>query len=369
MINRLLLLNGVAIVNVILFHATGFGFTAMFFWAHRYRPVTSPNFDAAGSVAYYALRLLEQYTAFTIPAFLFVSGFFVSILAGRQRAGVSREALAARIRTLAVPYLLWSGVILVALALEGRIYPLGRYVRMILTGATNPNYYFVPLLIQMYVLAPAIVWMARRRWRVLLAVTATLQVAVYCLQYPLATGSEHALMTQVASAFPKWLFASYLFWFTLGVVIGFEQQAFKATIHRARWLLVGAAAGLFVAGVVEWELLLAWSGSPWTENRVTLIDGLYAAAVILAFLGFTDVRLPFPAALMDLGAKSFGIYLVHGIVMEYFARAVYHLVPSLLGRQALFLAFVIGLGLGVPLLLMNLLNRSRARGLYPYIFG
>ena len=33
---------------------------------------------------------------------------------------------------------------------------------------------------------------------------------------------------------------------------------------------------LFVLGVVEWELLLNWSGSPWRENRATLIDDLSA---------------------------------------------------------------------------------------------
>ena len=79
MAKRLLLLNGVAIVCVILFHATGFGFTAMFAWAHRYREVSSPNFDAVGTGAYYAFRLIEQFVVFAIPAFLFVSGYFVSV--------------------------------------------------------------------------------------------------------------------------------------------------------------------------------------------------------------------------------------------------------------------------------------------------
>lgn len=369
MVNRLLLLNGVAVVNVILFHATGFGFWALFFAVHRYRPVTSPNFDQIGSTAYYVLRLTEQYIAFTIPAFLFVSGFFVSVLAGRSRSGITREVVMARIRALAVPYLLWSTLILTALALEGRIYPLARYVRMILTGSVNPTYYYVPLLMQLYLLAPAIVWSARRNWRTLLAVTAVLQIGVYVLQYPVLLEMDLGLLSQLGRALPKWLFIVHLFWFTLGVVIGLQQQALKPVIHRFRWHLVAAAVGLFVVGCVEWEWILVRSGSPWVENRVTLVDGLYAGSVILAFIGFQGVGMPFSAVLMDLAGKSFGIYLIHGVVMDYTARSVYHFAPWVLGRQPLFLTIVMVMGLGVPLALMALVKRSRARGLYPYFFG
>lgn len=369
MISRLLLLNGIAIVNVILFHATGFGFTAMFSWAHRYRPVTSPNYDAIGTPAYFALRAIEQYAAFTIPTFLFVSGFFISVLAGRNRSGVTAGAIGARVRSLAIPYLFWSGVILAALAMEGRVYPIGRYLRMLVTGSTHPNYYYVPLLIQLYVLSPAIVWLAHRWWGALLAATAVLQLAVYLLQYAVVLDVGSPLVRQAAAAFPKWLFAAHLFWFTLGVAVGFEQQVFKALAHRYRWALAVAAAVLFVAGMVEWELLLARSGHVWVENRQTLIDGLYAGAVIFALLAFTNLRVPFPQVFVDLGIKSFGIYLVHGIAMEVAARTVYHGAPWMLGRQLLFLPFVIAVGVATPLLLMNLVRRSRARGIYPYLFG
>jgi len=369
MVNRLLLLNGVAIVNVILFHATGFGFTAMFSWAHRYRPVDSPNYDEIGTTAYYALRLVEQYAAFTIPAFLFVSGFFVSVLAGRHGGGINSRTVGARVRALAVPYLFWSVAFLTALALEGRVYSGGRYIRMILTGATHPNYYYVPLLMQMYFLAPAVVWAARRRWRTLLIVTGLLQVSVYLLQYPVVLNVDHHLVRQLASMFPKWVFTSYLFWFSLGVAAGFEQQAFKAFVHRWRWGLAVASAALFAAGIVEWEALLSLSGGPWAEHRHTLIDGLYAGTVILGFLGFSDLRLPYANALASMGAKSFGIYLSHGIFMEYAARGVYHVIPVILGQQAVFFGLMIGIGLGAPLLVMNLMSRSRARVFYPYVFG
>jgi hypothetical protein len=75
MIKRLLYMNGLATIAVILFHASGWGFIAMFFWADQYRTVASPNFDLIGSLPYFALRVIEQIVSFGVPAFLFVSGF------------------------------------------------------------------------------------------------------------------------------------------------------------------------------------------------------------------------------------------------------------------------------------------------------
>lgn len=368
MAKRLLLLNGVAIVCVILFHATGFGFTAMFAWAHRYRPVSSPNFDAVGTGAYYAFRLIEQFVVFAIPAFLFVSGFFVSVLTGRA-GSVNRKAIWARIRALLVPYFIWSAVLLTGMALQGRTFGGGQYVRMLLTGSTDPSYYYVPLLVQLYLLAPVIVLLARWRWKLLIGVTAAIQVGMYLLQYAIVLDVRDPGIRALAAALPKWLFVAHVFWFSAGVVAGFQHSAIKAALEPRRWMLLPALVTLFLIGFVEWELLLKWSGVPWRENRATLIDGLYAGTMILSFLVAQDLRLPKPDTLVWLGSQSFGIYLVHGVVMEYFSRGLYHAAPWILGQQWLFQPLLIALGLSVPLTLMWVVRRSPSRGLYSYVFG
>jgi peptidoglycan/LPS O-acetylase OafA/YrhL len=240
---------------------------------------------------------------------------------------------------------------------------------MLLTGSTDPNYYYVPLLVQLYLVAPFIVLLARWRWPVLLGVTAVLQVGVYVLQYAIVLDARDPMIRTVAAALPKWFFLAHLFWFSAGVVVGFQHQAFKAVLERVQWLLLPALTVLFLAGVVEWELLLRWSGSPWRENRATLLDGMYAATMILSFLSIRDLRLPFPDKLIALGTQSFGIYLVHGIVMEFFSRGLYHFAPWILGQQWLFQPLLIALGLSVPLVLMWAVRRSPSRGLYAYVFG
>jgi len=369
MAKRLLQLNGIAILCVVLFHATGFGFTAMFSWAHRYRAVTSPNYDQVGTAPYFALRIIEQFVVFCLPAFLFVSGFFVAFLLGRSGVSIDIRAQLARAKNLVVPYLFWSSLVLIGYAAEGRILSEGRYVRILLTGAANETYYYVPMLLQLYLIAPFLAMLARARPAPVLTLAAVIQVAVYLLQYVVVLGVGAPGLRAVAAALPKWLFVTQVFWFTFGVVAGLHQHSLKAYLRPMRRALPVAAGGLFLLGLVEWELLLHQSGTPWIENRVTLIDGCYSAAVILSVLAHADVEWPFAATLSTLGAQSYGIYLSHSVVMEYAARGLYHFAPLVLGHQALFQPVLIVVGIGLPLVLMALGRLGPAKGLYAHVFG
>ena len=115
--------------------------------------------------------------------------------------------------------------------------------------------------------------------------------------------------------------------------------------------------------------LLFGSGQSWIAPQETIIDNLYAAMFLLSFLAFEQVRLPMADKMSYLGSKSYGIYLVHSPVIEYTARVIYHLIPVLLSFQLLFQSSLWVAGLGVPLLLMAIVNRSPFRRFYNYLFG
>ena len=62
-----MLLNGLAILAVVFNHASGWGYTAMVYWADRYRPVTVPNFDQVWSPSFYGL--IDHWTTCRCLAF------------------------------------------------------------------------------------------------------------------------------------------------------------------------------------------------------------------------------------------------------------------------------------------------------------
>jgi peptidoglycan/LPS O-acetylase OafA/YrhL len=369
MFKRLLHLNGFAILGVIIFHASGWGFVSMFAWAERYAPYVQPGFQPGTTVSYFALRTMEQLAVFSIPAFLFVSGLFIAFAAGRQAQTISWTIVTARIRKLLVPYLLWSILLLVLLVAEGRMPSPQFFAIALLTGQANPAYYYVPLLIQFYALSPYLVPLARKHARLLIAVTALIQLAVQATYYPGLLGIDIPLLQTAAHFLPKWLFVTRIFWFSAGIVAGFNLKTLEERLPRWRWPLLGATIVLLVLGVLEWLSISNASGEMWIEHRETYVDTLYSIAVILTVLAFFQHKIPFDNIMGDLGARSYGIYLVHSPAMEYGLRTIYHLAPQLLAYQIVLQPFLIIVGLGAPLLLMYAANNTVARRFYKYGFG
>jgi len=166
-----------------------------------------------------------------------------------------------------------------------------------------------------------------------------------------------------------WLFTSQIFWFCLGMVAGFHLPEFKLFLRRFRWVFLSMTIIFFIGGIFEWEYLVQISGQAWIGPRETIIDQLYALGFIFSFLAFDEIILPLSTQLSNIGRKSFGIYLAHTPALEYTARAIYHISPSILAFQGIFLPILITMGLGFPLVLMALVNRSPARRIYEHLFG
>lgn len=369
MVRRLLSLNGLATLGVVLYHATGWGFTAMFWWTNHYQAVDVPNFDQMGGAGYYFLRVIEQLVIFSIPTFLFVSGYFIAVAAGRTQKTISWQVVKSRILNLVIPFILWSVVILVAKIVQGEVYTVVEFVATILTGRTADPFYFVPTLVLLYLISPFLVPLARNHWKSLLAVSLLVQSSIVLWRtlqlLPIDLSAIKPFMFLTWSFLPF----GFVFWFSSGIVVGFHLGTLKSFFVRYRWVALGSLVIFFIAGLIEWESILRMSGQEWIGPRETLIDNAYAMAVLAAFIGFEQARLPLAGLLSQLGTRSFGVYLVHSPVLEYSARLIYHLVPWLLASQILLQPVLFLLGLGIPLLLMSAVNRSPARKYYGYIFG
>ena len=369
MIRRLLYLNGIAVLCAVIYHASGWGFTAMFWWTDRYLPVSVPNFEQMDSLSYYGLRAVEQLVIFAIPAFLFVSGFFIAFATGRTHYTVGWNVVGVRIKNLLIPYLIWSVLIIGSDYLQGDRYSALQVIKKLVVGGAAAPYYFVPLICQLYLLAPFMVPLARRNWPLLLFITGLIQAGAVALRYVQLLGLDAPVLQQLAQLTPTWFFPANIFWFSFGIVAGFHLSQLKAWVGRVKWGLVVALVILFLAGLFEWLFLLRWSPEGWLPATETLLDNFYSVTILLSFIAFESLSLPLFKQVGELGTKSFGVYLVHSPVLEFTARLIYHVAPWILAYQILFQPILIILGLGIPLLVMAGVKRSPAHKLYPYLFG
>lgn len=369
MVRRLLYLMGLAVLCVVLYHASGWGFVSMFWWTDRYLPVSVPNFDQMGSASYYALRAIEQLIIFAIPSFLFVSGFFLAFATGRNRATIGWDVIFTRVKNLLIPYLIWSCLLLGLDVFLGRSLTLGEFFRILLTGQATDAYYFIPVLIQLYLLAPFLIPFARARWKLTLLLAGLFQLFILFLRYAVILDLDIPALQPFLILTRSWLFTGFLFWFTFGIVFGFHGAEIKAAFVRVRWAALAGLALVFLAGIFEWEALLRASGQAWIAPEETLLDQVYAGLLLIAFLGFEQFTLPGIKAISQIGTKSFGIYLAHSLALTYTAKLVYHFAPQLLGVQWIFQPILYAAGLGIPLLLMEIMARSPARRYYSLLFG
>ncbi len=337
--------------------------TSMFSWSNRY-PISILSENLATSPAFYFLRVVEQLVVFSIPAFIFVSGYFAAFMAGRQSSRFNFKQTFTRIKGLIIPYLIWSILFMGLGVVEGKNYLPSRILTNLIIGSTTPAYYYVPLIIQLYLVAPILILAAKKNWKVLLLITGLIQFFIHLPVSLSLWGIEEKLITSLLQI-PKWFFITRLFWFSAGIVAGLHLSKFRPSIQKKNKVFGFATIFFLIVGVIEWEFLKG----P-IQTRETMIDWFYQVFFLLFFLSLGEhKKLPFAQILNFFSSKSFGIYLAHVPVMEITARSTYLLAPWLLPNHLLFFVLMLVVGLGIPVLGMQFVFSTKLRPIYGYLFG
>lgn len=367
---RLYILNGLFILGVVINHSAGWGTVAMFCWAHRYLPVTSPDFSQVGSLAYYILIILRQLTAISVAGFLFTAGCFL-VYAGRgSQDKISWKFIRTRVLNLFIPYLIWSIVIFIQIYItDGVQHSVLGYISLFFsTGADGP-YYFVPLLGYLYILSPFLTKIAKRNPVWLLAGAGFLQVLTASFRYINLGFGNSPFLDFLIKISPDWSVPRWILFFSIGLVVGYRMDEFRAWLIRARhWLgwAVGIAA---LAAIIEPELIFRLTRMEWRSVPFPISHQLFSILAIFLLMTWEVERTRFYKPLYYLGGRTFGIYLTHHKIMEVIGRIFYHLAPGFLAYQVpLALVFFVG-GLGLSLGLMKLVSLTPARRFYRYLFG
>jgi membrane-bound acyltransferase YfiQ involved in biofilm formation len=275
-----------------------------------------------------------------------------------------------RLEGLFWPYLIWSLVIYAGQIATGKGYSVTEFGRRLILGQVALPYYFIPLLVQFYLLTPLVIRCAKKRGALLLTVSAAIQLTTMGLFYmriynaPLA-GPLEALIDVGPMLFVRWTV-----FFALGSVVWYNQKAFKSRLAPFKWWLLGASVVLGLLTIVESEIAVRYVDTlPEARHMTKLSSTLFSLAVILFFITLDRVRFPLAGWIEKIGARSYGIYLVHYHVLLYTLRGVDWLAPCLLSHQYLLQAALTVTGLVVPLLLMTGVTKSAIRRHYRLIFG
>lgn len=376
---RLFLLNGLAIIAVVCNHSAHKGFLAMFWWTHRYIPGSqAPNYDQYGSLSYYMLIAIIKLTFYAIPAFLFVSGFFIAYTSRGKESALSWKIIRTRITNLIIPYLIWSFVFFAATFAESCLEtcqaeaPLD-YLKKLLTGGAVSTYWYVPLVIQFYLLSPFLVPLAKTRWKLAIMIGVFTQSVAILVTYLGIFGVS--VPKVIVVFFTTVFFPRDLIYFIIGIVVGFRFSSFKQWLIGIRWGVFAVWVASIIWTLVETEWIFRQGDGVYYLGHIrggyfTISMTIYVITFIFTFLAFENVSLPYSKVVLQLGRRSYGIFLMHNLIIGFVTpRVVYYLFPWALGYQILFQFILITSALGIPYLFMSFVSKSRFRGSYRYLFG
>jgi surface polysaccharide O-acyltransferase-like enzyme len=351
---RTFLLNGVAILGVLVNHALYWTRTAIY------------GAGREGTPIYYVWLVLQQ-LSFLVPSFVFVSGFFLAF-ALRGHARLSRTVMKRRMLDLVLPYLLWSLVMVAVNVAVGSQKSGWTYLREFVSTGVHGPYYFVPLLLQLYLIgyifSPLIVdypfWV--------LIVAGVVQLGATAVWYLGLSATSRAL-NMLQRLMPYWTFFHYLPYFVLGFTAYLRRDQVMRFVQRRQKLLLGALVVSVLSAIVEPELLYQTQEVDWRNSILALSTKVYGAVFVLCFLSVRELPQRFTRLLQYLAARSYGIYLVHGPVGGLVARVIRRMAPSIAGRPWLLGAVVLMASLAGPLLLMEGMRSTPLRKAYRVSFG
>ena len=358
-------LRGIAIFLVVFQHATH--------WVFSIRRITldTQPMSALEGLLEVAGRSLNPVA---VPAFLFVTGYFVA------RFSASRPAAWAAARRTAVRYALWTIPGFAFFALRDHGVDVQQALHAFVTGGPFMSYWFFPLFVALLLAAPAVVRACDRWPGAMLAlgisIQATLVIAFYV---ELHTGWSSRFLFNHAPYMR-------LPFFVYGVLFSRRADAILGALSRHRRALGAAVAILAMATVAEAIALgsTARDGSPASWGEVAFnFDGIFLHLLQATFVAWL-ISVPsrgtrFRAAAQEIGLHSMAILLLSDAVLIVCMTGLWQAgylfgplqpgIPPAYMLSAWWLPLIAAAGVLVPLLVQRGAERVVGKRVGNLLFG
>ena len=161
---------------------------------------------------------------------------------------------------------------------------------------------------------------------------------------------------------------SHLIWFTMGMVFFVHREQIATLLRIYRWGLLTSIIFMLILGQLEIQYLMNASGNSWVNSQPSVVTRWLYSLLILGFAILLEKITPL-STIEFIGSKSYGIYLSHILTIEICARLIYHTLPDMLGQTIIFLGILLIMGIGIPLLIMRIFQKTPFKTVYSYLWG
>jgi len=284
---------GLAIIAVVATHVTWSGYP----W--RYSPTGSWNF--------FFLVAYRQLLNFAVPAFLFISGYWLSKRPIKSLKDY-KTFLTKRLIRILIPYLFWSFILLGYAVVKTYDINVHQIIFKLLTGGASGGYFFIIMIAQLYLITPLLQHINRKRYGLILVFMLNM-VSLSALYL----SRVYHIIGHIPASLP---FYSWIIFYEIGLLIGNRDNKILAPKNTRLFILPAILVTLLISELEGMILLLKYENLSFAVTPVKYSSFLYSVCIILGFLFVRERFKHWPKLLVTLGNYSFGIYLIHMPVLD-----------------------------------------------------
>lgn len=310
--------------------------------------------------------LVDNLGKFAVPAFVFTAGYFISYTTSEGRHPLKWSVVQARLLGLLWPWLIWTAIFTLAQVATDKALTL----RLVLENLFI-QYYFIPLLLEYYLLSVIVVPLAKTHAKELLWGSAILQLVLIGVFYARIYWPGFP---------PEWYpyidlgpvrDLRYVFFFPLGVVAGMRLRDIRAWLSRLKPAMPYLIVFFFILQSVEAVAAFSMGAQyyPIGADQSRLSSALFALSVLLTFVLHERINLPLGKFISSASTRTFGYYLSHYLVLAILDRVLVTVAPWLASIDWLQLP-VLYVGLVAIITgILELARRLPVKQYYRYVFG
>ncbi|MDD5432017.1 MAG: acyltransferase [Candidatus Omnitrophica bacterium] len=256
------------------------------------------NFDIA----------FRQVFNFAVAGFIWVAGYWMGF-SSLKSISPKLSLLKRRLSGVFVPYLIWTTFYLLIFARKNTI-SLKYICSSIFFGKASGQLYFIPVLIQLFLLTRLIFFLYYNK--LLLKVALFINLSYIILIYFLAS-----LNIQISFPYYAVPFMGWIFFYSLGIYIGINND--ELILHpflRLRYFLFTILIITLLSSIIEAELINSkFKLLQIALSQIKISSFLYANSIILLFIIYRKSFMR-KNIVSNLGQISFGIFLTHLLFMN-----------------------------------------------------